>query len=343
MATMATIPYRFFPMLLLVLVPLLLSTGKDLGPMAAVPRATSTAVTKPRRTSRSTSSRRRGASAEQLYEEPPEGAGALDPKPGTPLRAINALLPFGTIVAVTFGGMILDGATTLLSLPEENRPPLSLISILSHSDSINALIWSSAAGWLVALSLVLSQRLLNLQEAMEAWMAGMKAAFVLLLAWALGEVSGKAKTAEFLAGSLQSTLPRWALPPLVTVLAYSISFACGSSFGTMGIMLPIAAPLAMSLGGGSREYLSHCMGAVLGGALFGNICSPISDTTILTVLATKCDLQAHVRTIGPYSLLVALLAIGLGSIPVALGLYGPLTAIAVCTAAMWAILQVACK
>ena len=137
MATMATIPYRFFLMLLLVLVPLLLSTGKDLGPMAAVTRATSTAVTKPRRTSRSTSSRRRGASAEQLYEEPPEGAGALDPKPGTPLRAINALLPFGTIVAVTFGGMILDGASTLLSLPEENRPPLSLISILSHRRSGN--------------------------------------------------------------------------------------------------------------------------------------------------------------------------------------------------------------
>lgn len=247
-ATMSTIPYRFFPVLLLALVPLLLSTGRDIGPMAAVKRASTQPMKPPSRRP----TERRNPQSEQCYEEPPEGAGTLDPKPGTPLRALNALVPFGTIVVVTFAGMLLDGASTLLALPEATRPPLTLVNVLSNrrlfpfvsshglllsdtllpvldnfagclgasaharicclcrSDSINALIWSSAAGWLAALGLVLSQGLLTLGEAMEAWMAGMKdvlePAFVLLLAWALGEVIGKVKTAEFLASSLQVSL-----------------------------------------------------------------------------------------------------------------------------------------
>eukprot|EP00965_Chrysotila_dentata_P013649 451727-Pleurochrysis_carterae.AAC.3 len=172
---------------------------------------------------------------------------------------------------------------------------------------------------------------------MEAWMAGMKdvlePCFVLLLAWALGEVVGLVRTADFLAGALHAGMPRWALPTLITVLAHAISYACGSSFGTMAIILPLVGPLAMKLGGG-RDYLLHCIGSVLGGAVFGNICSPISDTTILTVLATKCDLQAHVRTITPYTLVVATIALGLGSVPVGLGIYGPMCGLAVGTAVL---------
>eukprot|EP00966_Prymnesium_polylepis_P045921 1062923-Prymnesium_polylepis.1 len=75
-------------------------------------------------------------------------------------------------------------------------------------------------------------------------------------------------------------------------------------------------------------------GSVLGGAIFGNVCSPISDTTILTVLATKCGMQAHVATITPYALLAAALALLLGDIPVGLRLYGPLTGVALSGAAM---------
>eukprot|EP00322_Chrysochromulina_rotalis_P030963 CAMPEP_0115869846 /NCGR_PEP_ID=MMETSP0287-20121206/22019_1 /TAXON_ID=412157 /ORGANISM="Chrysochromulina rotalis, Strain UIO044" /LENGTH=121 /DNA_ID=CAMNT_0003324545 /DNA_START=80 /DNA_END=445 /DNA_ORIENTATION=- len=102
----------------------------------------------------------------------------------------------------------------------------------------------------------------------------------------------------------------------------------------MGIILPLVGPLATQLGGNDEAFLRHCIASVLAGATFGNLCSPISDTTILTVLSTKCDLQAHVASITPYALLVAAIALVLGSLPVGLGWYGPFTALTLSAAAM---------
>ena len=104
---------------------------------------------------------------------------------------------------------------------------------------MRALLWASAAGSIVAIALVVLQRILTLGEAMEAWMEGMKdvlePTFVLLLAWALGDVIAHVKAADFLARSLHAGLPRWSLPALCALLAHTISYACGSSFGTMGM------------------------------------------------------------------------------------------------------------
>uniref|UniRef100_A0A7S0Q8N7 Na+/H+ antiporter NhaC-like C-terminal domain-containing protein n=1 Tax=Coccolithus braarudii TaxID=221442 RepID=A0A7S0Q8N7_9EUKA len=275
--------------------------------------------------------------------QPEEALGPLDPKPGTPLRAVNALLPFGMVMAASFLGMVLQGLAQISVLPAATRPAANVVNALRFADSVTALLWGSVGGWLAALALVLSQRLLSLGEAMEAWMEGMKdvlePCFVLLLAWGLGSVIGLVKTADFLARVLYVGLPRWALPALVSLLAHAISYACGSSFGTMGIILPLVGPLAMKLGGGS-DYLLHCIGSVLGGAVFGNICSPISDTTILTVLATRCGLQEHVNTISPYAFLVSAIALILGSLPVGLGLYGPLMGLALGTAALVGIVMI---
>jgi len=338
LAAVSSVRYRFFPLLALAALPLSILLQKDLGPLGRSefkPRP-------PRSSPRRTAERRAEGQGEGAVAE--GGPGPLEPKAGTPLRAINALLPFGTIVLVTFGGMLADGAAKVRSLPDASRPPLSLVSILSHSDSITALIWASAAGWLSALGLVLAQGALSLDEAMAAWAEGLKEVLepmlVLLLAWALGAVIADVGTATFLARSLREGLPRWSLPPIVALLSHAISFASGSSFGTMGIVLPLVGPLAQTLGSGSREYLLHCIGSCLGGATFGNICSPISDTTILTVLATRCDLQAHVATITPYALLAATAALLFGSVPVELGLYGPLAALAVGIAAMGAAIAV---
>lgn len=102
----------------------------------------------------------------------------------------------------------------------------------------------------------------------------------------------------------------------------------------MGIVLPLVGPLALALGGGDRGYLLHCIGAALGGATFGNVCSPISDTTILSILATKCDMQAHVATITPYALLAAATALLVGEVPVGAGLYGPVAGLLLGTGAM---------
>merc|ERR1712129_135005 len=151
----------------------------------------------------------------------------------------------------------------------------------------------------VALGLTLQQRLLKLPDAMEAWSTGMKEvlepAFILLLAWALGGVIEEVGTATFLAAALQGGLPAWLLPATISLLCYAISFATGSAIGTMAITFPLVGPIAANLGGGSAEYLHRCFGALMGGSLFGNLCPPISDTTILSVLATQCSLPVHGR------------------------------------------------
>ena len=342
-ATMSTMPYRFYPLAMMALVPLMLWTKRDVGPIKAYPMPEIGSAAAP---AVSAAKIEGGWSTDVAATEEADGSvegldGPLAPKAGIPHRAINALLPFGSIALVTFGGMLLDGAVKLRA--KNPKAALSLVALLGESDSIAALIWASTIGWLVSLGLVLSQRLLTLGEAMDAWIEGMKDVLapmiVLLLAWSLGDVLAKAKAADFLSKALQGSLPKWSLPALISLLAHVISYACGSSFGTMGIILPLVGPLAKNIGGGDKKFLSHCIGSVLGGALFGNICSPISDTTILTVLATKCDLQAHVNTITPFAAIGAAAALLLGSIPVGMGLYGPFTALILSTAAVYGTLM----
>ena len=314
--TMGTLPYRFFPCLMFIMIPLLLVMRKDLGPMATYPLPLASikpstsvgrlnqaleAADAPSDGLLGAGQAREGLSYKGAPKTAPMpddalGSGPLSPKAGVPHRAINALLPFGTIAVATFGGMLLDGAVKLRAKAggAAGAAPLTLVAILGESDSIAALIWASTVGWLVSMALVLTQGVLTLTEAMDAWIEGMKdvlaPTIVLLLAWGLGDVLKEAKAAEFIAGALQSSLPKWALPALISVLAHIISYACGSSFGTMGIILPLVGPLATQLGGDDPAFLRHCIASVLGGATFGNLCSPISDTSILTVLSTKYDL-----------------------------------------------------
>ena len=118
----------------------------------------------------------------------------------------------------------------------------------------------------------------------------------------------------------------WALPTVIFVLASIVAFATGTSWGTMGIVMPMAMPLAYSLLAGDAVDVSRydplllcTVGSVLAGAIFGDHCSPISDTTVLSSQASGCDHIAHVRTQFPYALLVATIAIFCGTLPVGLG------------------------
>jgi len=240
------------------------------------------------------------------------------------------------VLAASFAGMVYQGLGEIAMLPAAARPAANVVNALRYADSVTALIWGSAAGWLVSMGLCLSQRLLSLGETMAAWTEGTKEVleptFVLLLAWALGAVISDVGTADYLATALQSGLPAWSLPGLISLLCYAISFACGSSIGTMGIVFPLVGPLALRMGGGSAAYVQQCFGAIMGGALFGNLCSPISDTTILTVLSTRCALATHVRSAVAYCGVVGAISLIFGDVAVGLGLYGPGVAIAVCTA-----------
>ena len=316
-AFLASIPYRFYPLLALVLGFTIAFTRKDFGPMRkAEQRAESTGELV-----------RKGdkplfdASSDRL--SPPEGA---------PLRAVNALLPILTVIGVTLLGLYRTGSAGLDRAAYGTRIEY-LRQVFSDADSYAALLWASLAGLTVALALALTQRILSIREAMEATVNGFRAMLmaltILVLAWSIGSICDQLHTADYAVGLIGDTLaPQW-MPVLVFLLAAAIAFATGSSWGTMAILMPIVVPIAhyLTLGVGEAVgggvYSSVMLGtysSVLAGAIWGDHCSPISDTTILSSMASGCDHIAHVRTQMPYALAVGVLAMLLGDIPSAYGL-----------------------
>ncbi len=125
---------------------------------------------------------------------------------------------------------------------------------------------------------------------------------ILVLAWSLGSVCKALGTANYIVGLTQGTLPPWMVPLLLFVTGASISFATGSSWGTFAILMPLGIPMAAAL----DAPMAATIGAVLSGGLFGDHCSPISDTTILSSMGAACDHIDHVKTQLPYALTVAL-------------------------------------
>ncbi|GAG31858.1 unnamed protein product, partial [marine sediment metagenome] len=143
---------------------------------------------------------------------------------------------------------------------------------------------------------------------------------VLVLAWSLKEACYDLHTREFMAKVLAGAIPPLLFPGLVFVIAALTSFATGTSWGTMAILIPTAIPLASDLDGGVYGPITMIsVAAVLDGSIFGDHCSPISDTTIMSSTASACDHLAHVRTQIPYSLAVAGLALFVGYLPAAMG------------------------
>jgi len=183
---------------------------------------------------------------------------------------------------------------------------------------------------MTAAVLSLSQRILNLEEVVNAWVHGvgamLMAMIILILAWSLGEVTDILKTAEFLTTILGDSLPTFLLPTIVFILAAIAAFATGSSWGAMGILFPLVMPLTWAVmttqgqvGPEHMHILYSSISAILAGAVWGDHCSPISDTTILSSLASGCDHIEHVRTQLPYAITVGGVAILFGSLMTALG------------------------
>ncbi len=153
------------------------------------------------------------------------------------------------------------------------------------------------------------------------------AIIILVLAWSLADVTNSLSTAAYLSQVLSDALPIELLPVTVFVVAGAISFATGTSWGTMAILLPLVIPLTVALGGeavvsgGPQDHvLLSAIGAVLAGSIFGDHCSPISDTTVLSSMASGCDHVDHVRTQLPYALVVAGVGLVLGSLATAYGM-----------------------
>jgi Na+/H+ antiporter NhaC len=173
---------------------------------------------------------------------------------------------------------------------------------------------------IVAILLTVSQRIMSFTESVETSISGFKtminAVIILILAWSLAFVTEELHTADYLASLASDTIPPWAVPAITFVMSAVVAFSTGSAWGTMAIVYPLMLPLSWELSMRMGLDPEMAMGlfynvtsSVLAGAVLGDHCSPISDTTILSSLSTQCDHMAHVRTQMPYAITVGLTAV----------------------------------
>lgn len=309
-----TIPFRFYNILVLVFIVISAILLKEFGPMRdAEIRA-----------------RRSDKSNDDLLTSKEEDD--LAPKEGIKLSIWNAIIPIGTLVVVALISFYYSGYTEIMASNDSslinllNNSPFSFSAIketFSASNASLSLFQSAFVASIVAIVMSVSKKIFNVSEAIDVWVDGMKTlvitGVILILAWSLSSIIKELGTAKFLIKLLSGSLPNFLLPSLIFILGAIISFATGTAYGTMGILMPLAIPLSYSMNP-EMSYILASTSAVLTGAIFGDHCSPISDTTILSSMGAGCNHIDHVKTQMPYALFTAVIAVVFGYIPVGLGL-----------------------
>ncbi len=244
----------------------------------------------------------------------------------------NAIIPIGTLIVTSLIFFYYSGYTSIVNgdnIELQNlmvKSPLSFLAIkeaFSSADASVALFQSSIISSIVAILMAVSKKIFKVSEAIEILIDGMKSllmtAVILILAWSLSSVIKDLGTAKFLVTLLSGSMPAFLLPSVIFILGSIISFSTGTAYGTMGILMPLAIPLAHSINP-DISFIVISTSAVLTGAIFGDHCSPISDTTILSSMGAGCNHIDHVKTQMPYALFVASITVLFGYIPAGLGI-----------------------
>jgi len=251
----------------------------------------------------------------------------ISPDENSKTRAKTALIPFSILFVVLLVGLWIDGG----GMKHLNQSTFNLLSVdswrhvISNTEnSTSILLISAFLGLLSSIFLANVYAKTQLSLIYKAVISGTKASFlpvlILLLAWSLKSTCDDLNTGEYIVTLLSPHLsPLW-FPAILFFIAAITAFGTGTSWGTMSILIPIAIPIAYALDGQNYGLVTIiCLGAVLDGAIFGDHCSPISDTTIMSSIAAQCDHIHHVQTQIPYSLFVASVALFIGYIPAAMG------------------------
>ena len=295
-----SIAYSFYPFLALFLVGLVVTTGKDFGPMVEAELQ-----------ARKNKNKKIVKSEQNNGEE-------LKVKDDISYNAVNAILPISVLVISMFYFIFSSGQGDTIK------------DILGSADTFSALMHSTLLSAFVAAILSVGQRILSLNETFEAWYNGLKfmlmGLLVLVLAWALADISKELHTADYIVSVLGDKIPIQILPTVVFFIAAITAFGSGSSWGVMAILMPLVIPLCWAVmenyGGPGPEnihILYSTIACVLTGAVWADHCSPISDTTILTSMASGCDLMDHVKTQMPYALIAGSTALFAGTLPAGFG------------------------
>jgi Na+/H+ antiporter NhaC len=276
-----SIPFNLYCIFAVIFVGMLVITGKDYGPML---KAEHRAVTEGKIV-------RDGA--QPMMDV---GYELGEPKEVKPML-MTFFLPLIVLVGVTLFGFWWTG-----------RPGENIMEILGNSDPAKALLWGAFAMTITGIIMSLSQKIMDLKETMDTFLEGLKlmllACGILVLAWSLGTVTGDMKLADYIITLIGDSMPFGLLPLIIFAFGMLISFATGTSWGTMTILTPIAIPLAYKITG-DVTTASVMAGVVFSGAIFGDHCSPISDTTVLASIFSGADHIDHVSTQIPYAVTAA--------------------------------------
>ncbi|MCW0223230.1 Na+/H+ antiporter NhaC family protein [Campylobacter lari] len=315
-----TLPYRFYNLFMLIFVLLTIYTGREFGPMLKAEL------------------RARAGKFSHGHEQIDNVEDkVLEPKEHIKLQASNAIIPLAVLIIFSFIGFYFSGYNALEDANikmQIDAAPFSLFAFretFGAADASIVLFQAALLATIIAIILGMYRKIFTLKEAIATWTHGWRTmimtVIILLCAWSLASVIKDLGTSKYLIDLFSDKTPIYLLPTAIFIFASIISFSTGTSYGTMGILMPLAIPLAMAVGVHNdlngielHQYMIINISGVLTGAIFGDHCSPISDTTILSSMGSKCDLLAHVSTQMPYALSVCAISILCGYLPVALGL-----------------------
>ncbi len=331
----SSLKYSFYPVLTLSFILFIVYHNRDFGPMLK-------AEMRARRTGR--------VSSAATPEEDEPNMEDLSPVEGAPMKWQHAFFPVMLVILMTIFGLVGTGMETIYQEIEASGQSLDTIGwgsiwsnmhllfpegdasffrkvgrLIGSSDSYVALLWASLSGVVLAIAITLWNKTMRVIDTMHTMVTGFKtmlpALIILTLAWSLATTTEELQTATFLSSAVEGSLNPYLLPPLVFILSAAIAFSTGSSWSTMAILYPIAIPtswvVCQSAGIDdvtSLELLLNVIATVLAASVLGDHCSPISDTTILSSLASDCNHIDHVRTQLPYALVVGIVSLVAGTL-----------------------------
>jgi Na+/H+ antiporter NhaC len=244
---------------------------------------------------------------------------AVQASPPNPAFWYFAAVPIAVMSVTMACGIVVDGRSKIMEQDPDRS--ISMMDILSATDTSKVLIWSTLLASVSAIALCVSLKRLCLEGAVEAWVEGIRVVvpglLILIFSWSVGEMSAQIHVGAFLTSFLGSSVPPSIFPALVFVTGALISLATGSSWGTMSILFPMVVPVAAHMGGlvhghpaaAAPDVVVAAVAAILTGSIFGDHCSPISDTTVFAAIASSCDLMSHVKTQMPYAITIALVSV----------------------------------
>ena len=300
-----SLKYSFYPILTLCFVLMIIHSGRDYGPMLKAEREARTKVV--------SDSNSQDNSNKQAH-------------------GIDALLPLLTLIFGTIIGLFITGYDSAIWQDTSQGFFTKLSETIGEANSYLALIWSSIVSLIISVIMTLNRGTLTFGKIMDEMVDGFKVMFnavlILTMAWSIALVTKHMHTAEFVSAILlKLSLSPYIIPALTFLLAALIGFSTGTSWGTMAILYPLILPaswmLCQNQGLGvdaTMPLFYSVVASVMAGSVMGDHCSPISDTTIMSSMASGCNHLQHVKTQMPYALTVGAVALFIGVLPTSLGL-----------------------